>query len=161
MSFYTDTIVKDNRFHSTKEVHDLMLLEPVTRAAVKAVIADAGAMGIKLMAWETYRSKERQEALFVAKATKLKTVGVHHYGLACDLVKDVNGQPSWKGDFTFLTKLCKKHGLISGNDWGQPWAKHKFIDSCHVQRITLQRQKALFAGKWYPDSAYDPYKDAA
>jgi hypothetical protein len=47
-----------------------------------------------------------------SEATKLKTVGVHHYGLACDLVKDIAGEPSWKGDFAFLGRLAKKHRLI-------------------------------------------------
>ena len=41
-------------------------------------------------------------------ATQLKTVGVHHYGLACDLVKDIGGSASWKVDFSFLGKLAKK-----------------------------------------------------
>lgn len=31
-------------------------------------------------------------------ATMLKTVGVDHFGPACELVKDVNGEPSWNGD---------------------------------------------------------------
>jgi LAS superfamily LD-carboxypeptidase LdcB len=75
---------------------------------VLAIIADAAAAGIKLMAFETFRSQVRQTKLFQQKATKLKKVGVHHYGLACDLVKDVAGQPSWKGDFKFLGKLAKE-----------------------------------------------------
>lgn len=158
MSFYTDVIAKDARFHSTAAVHDLALLEPVTRAAVMAIIADAKAEGIDLMAFETYRSTERQLMLYNQKATKLKNVGVHHYGLACDLVKSINGQPSWKGDFSFMTALAKKHGLISGNDWGQPKVKHSFIDPDHVQRCSLAKQQALFAGTWYPSADYSPYE---
>jgi hypothetical protein len=156
VSFYTDVIAHDARFHTTQAVHDIALLEPVTRAAVQAIIADAKAMGIALMAWETYRSRERQELLFKQHATKLQKVGVHHYGLACDLVRDIGGEPSWKGDFSFLTKLCAKHGLISGNDWGTPGQKHTFIDPCHVQRVAVPDQNKLFAGIWYPDAAYDP-----
>ena len=156
-NFYTNVIVKDARFKSTAAIHDMLLLEPVTRAAVQAVIADAEKLGIPLMPWETYRSKERQALLFAKKATKLKNVGVHHYGLACDLVKSIDGQPSWKGDFGFLLKLARKHGLISGQDWGEPDKPHTFIDACHVQRITVARQKALFAGTWYPAPDYDPF----
>jgi len=162
MSFYTETIAKDKRFHTTAPVNDLDLLEPVTRAAVLAVIADAKKLyGVDLMAYETYRSKERQLLLYEKKVTKLKTVGVHHYGLACDLPRSINGEPSWKGNFGFLPKLCKAHGLISGQTWGQPDKPHSFIDGVHVQRITLERQKSLFNGSWYPDSSYDPYKDGA
>lgn len=159
MNFYTDTIAKDKRFHSTDRISDLGLLEPITRQAVINIIADAKAMGINLIPFETYRSTERQLMLFNQKATKLKNVGVHHYGLACDLVKSINGEPSWKGDFSFLTKLCKKRMMISGNDWGQPGVKHSFVDPDHVQRITLGRQGSLFNGTWFPDAYYDPYRD--
>ena len=71
-------------------------------------------------------------------ATKLKTVGVHHYGLACDLVKDIAGEPSWKGDFAFLGRLAKKHKMIWGGDWRSPGARHEFVDSvaCPALRCT-------------------------
>jgi hypothetical protein len=82
------------------------LLEPVPRKLVRQIISDAAADGTKLMVFETYRSQPRQSRLFAQGATK--TVGVHHYGLACDLVKDISGSPSWKGDFKFLGKLAKK-----------------------------------------------------
>ena len=101
-NFYTDVIMNDARFHSTQAISDIGLLEPATRAAVQAMIADAAAQGISLMVFETYRSQERQQVLFDRGATKLRTVGVHHYGLACDIVKSVNGQPNWDGDFSFL-----------------------------------------------------------
>ncbi len=161
MSFYTDHIATDPRFHTTKRVQDMLLLEPVTRAAVEAIIEDAKALNIELVAIETYRSTERQEMLFEAKATKLRKVGVHHYGLATDFAKRIGGEISFKGDFGFLVRLCKKHGLISGNNWGQPNAKHSFIDPGHVQRVTLKRQASLFAGTFYPEADYDPYSDGA
>jgi hypothetical protein len=156
-SFYTDVIKKDPRFKSLDPVHDMALLEPITRNLVEGIIADAAKDGIKLMAYETFRSQSRQSRLFAQKATKLKDVGVHHYGLACDLVKDIAGEPSWKGDFKFLGKLAKKYKLIWGGDWGTPGAKHTFYDGVHVQRCTVPRQKSLFAGTWYPDDDYDPY----
>jgi len=153
-NFYTDAIRKDARFASLQPIHDLALLEPVTRSKVLVIIADAAAAGIKLMAYETYRSQARQTRLYHQRATKLKTVGVHHYGLACDLVKDIAGEPSWKGDFAFLGRLAKKHrrGAI-----GEVPAPASTVDSVHVQRCAIARQKALFAGTWYPDQDYDPY----
>jgi hypothetical protein len=157
-NFYTDVIKKDPRFNSLKPINDMALVEPVTRGLVQQIVADAAADGHKLMVFETYRSQARQSKLFDQGATKLKTVGVHHYGLACDLVKDVGGQPSWKGDFKFLAKLAKKYKLIWGGDWGRPGVKPGFPDPYHVQRCTVARQKSLFAGTWYPDDDYDPYK---
>ena len=48
-NFYTDAIRKDARFASLQPIHDLALLEPVTRSKVLVIIADAAAAGIKLM----------------------------------------------------------------------------------------------------------------
>jgi hypothetical protein len=159
-TFYTDIILKDKRASTTDVVSDMALLEPGTRSRVEAIIADAKAHGVALMVFETYRSAARQKLLFDQGATKLKKVGVHHYGLACDIVKSAGGHPSWKGDFSLLGTLAHAHGLIWGGDWGAPGVSHSFIDAVHVQRCTVARQAALFNGIWYPDDAYDPYAEA-
>jgi hypothetical protein len=159
-NFYTDTLSKDARFTSPARCADPLLLDPETRTRVQAIIAGGKAIGIELMIFETFRSQARQESLFKQGATKLKSVGVHGYGLACDLVKSINGEPSWKGDFSFLAKLARENGMISGLDWGEPNIKHTFIDADHVQQIPISRQQSLFAGTWYPTSTYDPYRDS-
>ena len=158
-NFFTDVIEKDPRFNSTKRIADPALLEPTTRALVQQIIEAAEETGISLMIFETYRSQARQQELFNQGATKLRTVGVHRYGLACDIVKVVGGEPSWKGDFSFLGQLAHSSGLIWGGDWGNPAIKHDFIDAVHVQRCTIARQHGLFAGTWYPDDTYNPYTD--
>lgn len=158
-SFYTDVISHDPHFDSISRVSDLALLEPITRQLVESIVAAAQQMGIALMVYETYRSQARQQELFDSGATKLRKVGVHHYGLACDIVRVVGGEPSWKGDFSFLGQLAHSAGLIWGGDWGAPQIKHSFVDSVHVQRCTVARQADLFAGNWYPDDAYNPYRD--
>jgi hypothetical protein len=91
------------RFNSANRVADPELLEPVTRAAIANILQDARALGIELMLFETYRSQATQLELFNQGASKLRVVGVHHYGLACDLVKAVAGElpgretlPSWE-----------------------------------------------------------------
>ena len=145
-NFYLDVISKDQRFKSVDRISDMALLEPRTRELVQAVVQDAKQLGIELMVFETYRSTNRQKALFNQGATKLKKVGVHHYGLACDLVKNIGGEPSWKGDFGFLGTLARHRGLVWGGDWGEPSVKHSFVDDDHVQRITKGRQVSLFAG---------------
>ncbi|RXH57775.1 M15 family metallopeptidase [Granulicella sibirica] len=156
-NFFLDVIQPDPRFHSTTRIADMSLLEPVTRAAVLALINDAQTHGIALMPFETYRSQERQQMLFDQGASTLKTVGVHHYGLACDLVKNIGGEPSWKGDFSLLGVLGKIHGLIWGGDWGAPGVHHSFVDADHVQRCSLRSQVGLFSGAFYPDDLYNPY----
>ena len=160
-NFFTDTIRQDPRFELAKRVAELALLEPVMRGRVQQILDDAKAHGIELMVYETFRSKARQLDLFNRGASKLRDVGVHNYGLACDIVKVVDGEPSWKGDFGLLGTLARAHGLIWGGDWGEPGRPHSFLDLVHVQRCTVARQASLFRGDWYPDAAYDPYQDLA
>lgn len=156
-NFFTEVIQTSPKYESKKRVSDTGLLEPEMRARVEAIVADAKANGLDLMVFETFRSQSRQTEMFNKGVSKLKKVGVHHYGLACDLVRDVGGEPSWKGDFNLLGRLARQHGLIWGGDWGNPNVPHSFVDSVHVQRCTIERQASLFRGEWYPDSAYDPY----
>jgi hypothetical protein len=158
-NFYTDVILKDERFNITKRISDIMLLEPVTRQLVEAIIADAGAHGLELMVFETFRSEARQQILFQQGATKLQKVGVHNYGLACDIVKSIDGDPSWKGDFSLLGEMAHSHKMIWGGDWGNPAIHHSFFDPVHVQRCTVARQASLFRKQWYPDENYNPYED--
>lgn len=157
-TFYSDVIQKSAVFSASERCFDTAMLEPNTRRRVEAILDQAKAQGIECMVWETYRSAQRQEFLFAEGTTKLKRVGVHHFGLAADIVKRVNGAPSWLGDFSFLKKLAYANGLVSGQDWGQPNARHTFIDADHVQAIAVADQDRLFSGAWYPADGYDPYR---
>src|SRR5215471_6996632 len=158
-NFYTDVIEQDSRFTSVARISDPDLLEPITRELVEGIISDAQDQGFELMIFETYRSQQRQEQLFLQGATQLRKVGVHHFGLACDIVKSINGEPSWKGDFSIVGQLAQSAGLIWGGNWGNPNIHHSFIDQPHVQRCTIARQASLFAGTWYPDDLYNPLDD--
>ena len=161
MSFYTEVIRHDPRFKLNSPCRDMTLLEPVTRAAVLAIVADAKAQGHDVRVMETFRSQARQAYVYSQGFSHLKNVGVHNFGLACDLGVYVNGNYEDDGDpyYKFLLPLCRKHGLVSGQDWGRPDIKHSFIDWGHVQRCTVQKQGALFRGEWYPDATYNPYDD--
>ncbi len=152
MSFYNEVIQNDPRFRATTSVRDLELLEPATRAAVQAIIAGAAEKGITLQVTETYRSQERQQQLFAEKLSQLQNVGVHHYGLAADFCKIIDGKASWDGDWSFLAPLCAANGMIWGGDWGEPGKPHSFHDYDHVQRCEVSQQDQLFAGTWYPES---------
>jgi hypothetical protein len=112
---YIGVIQPSSVFHAARRIADMALLEHLMGAGH---LADAEALGFMLIVLETYRSRERQQQLFEQGASKLRTVGVHHYGLPCDLVKDVGGEPSWKSDFSFLGDLARHHDLIWGGDWG-------------------------------------------
>lgn len=136
------------------------MLEPGTRTAVAGLMADAKAAGIDLRLIETYRSQTRQSALFMRRATQLRTVGCHGYGVAADFGVFVHGvyQGSAK-PYMFLRELARKHSLIPGIDWGHPKLSAQG-DAGHVQRVPVWRQDALFSGQWFPPVNYDPYADS-
>lgn len=158
-SFYEDVLRPSPAFTSPRRCADLALLEPETREKIQAVVEGARARGVALMVYETFRSRERQQLLYDRGASRLREVGVHHYGLACDLVRDVGGDPSWKGSFALLGELGRLHGLVWGGDWGRPGRKPKLFDPVHLQRISVARQKELFRGTWYPGEDYDPFRE--
>lgn len=161
MSFYTDVIKKSKSFGVDSVVcKDMEMLEPGTRAAVLAVMEEAKASGVDLRVLETYRSQRRQARLFAQGATKLRVVGCHGYGVAVDFGVFTKGKyEEGNKPYVFLRKLARKHGLISGQDWGHA-RTGSFVDSGHVQRVPVWRQNALFGGSWYPPAEYDPYEDS-
>jgi hypothetical protein len=158
-NFFAAVIAQDPRFHSRKHVSDLNLLERFTRSLVQQVIQEAATLSIVLVAFETYRSQDRQLELFQQGKAQLQTVGVHHFGLACDLVREVGGAPSWEGDRSLLKAIARHHRLNWGGGWGTPCRPRKLYDAVPVQRCSVARQAALFRGEWYPDADYDPYAD--
>ena len=137
------------------------MLEPGTRAAVSALITEAKDQGHDVRVMETYRSQCRQAYVYLHGFSQLKKVGCHGYGVGVDLGVFIDGKYEEDGDphYKFLLPLARKHGLISGQDWGRPDLKHSFIDWGHVQRIPVFRQAQLFSGEWFPSEVYDPYKD--
>lgn len=160
-TFYDTTIRNSPAFHSNAVCKDMAMLEPGTRAAVLALVDEAGKQGHDLRVLETYRSQTRQSALFAKHATQLRTVGCHGYGVAVDFGVFVKGE--YQGDnrpYVFLREMARNHGLISGQDWGHA-ITGSFVDSGHVQRVPVWRQAALFAESWYPEPVYDPYTDSA
>lgn len=160
MTFYSEVIRNSKAFRSDAVCKDMALLEPGTRAAVLAMVEAAKVAGHDLRVLETYRSQTRQSMLFQKRATQLRTVGCHGYGVAVDFGVFIDGkyQESNK-PYVFLRELAREHGLISGQDWGH-LKMGGFVDSGHVQRVPVWRQNALFGGSWYPPEVYDPYADS-
>lgn len=161
LSFYTTVLRNSKAFRSDAVCKDPAMLEPGMRAAVLALLTDAKTQGIDLRLLETYRSQTRQSALFMRRATQLRVVGCHGYGVAADFGVFVEGvyQESNK-PYLFLRQMAREHGLISGQDWGHS-KEGSFVDSGHVQRVPVWRQNALFNGSWYPPANYNPYADSA
>lgn len=161
MNFYSTVIRNSKAFRSDAVCKDMALLEPGTRAAVLALVDEAKQEGHDLRVLETYRSQTRQSRLYVQHATQLRVVGCHGYGVAVDFGVFIDGRYAENNTpYVFLRTLARKHGLISGQDWGHS-KTGGFVDSGHVQRVPVWRQAAMFNGGWYPPEVYDPYADSA
>lgn len=160
-NFYNSVLRNSKEFRSDDRTSKIELLEPGTRAAVVALLNEARNAGHDLRILETYRSQTRQSYLFQRRATQLRVVGCHGYGVAADFGVFVNGKYAEHNEpYVFLRDLARKHGLISGQDWGH-LREGGFVDSGHVQRVPVWRQNAMFNGAWYPTENYDPYADSA
>jgi hypothetical protein len=152
MSFYTEVIQKHPAYKKKERCASLDLLEPVTRAHAEAILAE---LGPEWMLYETFRSKERQSNLFSLGTTDLQRVGVHHYGLAFDIVRNdakpgKKPIPTWLGNFSPLVQAAVARGLVAGLR-----RKSGSVDFPHVQRIRVLDQKKLFDGTWYPGADYE------
>ena len=154
-NYFTDVIVPHTHYMAARRIAHPLLLEPILREKVGCILQEAKRRGTPLALFETFRSEARQEQLFEAKRTQLRKVGVHHYGLACDLVRIVDGRLDWEADHGVVGELAEAHRLV----WGGAW--QTIHDPYHVQRIAVGRQGELFAGAFYPGEDYDPLADSA
>lgn len=144
MNFYSSVIFQDKRFKSVQRINDLDLLEPIFRKQIINILLKGAELGLNLAIYETYRSKQRQELLFDQDMTQLKEVGVHHFGLACDIVRVIDGRYSWE-NLSDIAPLAKANTVIWGGDWGTPEKENSFRDEAHFQRCTVYRQHDLLS----------------
>ncbi|OGF80426.1 hypothetical protein A2W48_02965 [Candidatus Giovannonibacteria bacterium RIFCSPHIGHO2_12_44_12] len=127
MSWYEEKIKKHPQYTNSKLVADLNILYPPLALNILKIFTLARKEGLSVCVYETYRSQERQTELFNKGVTKLKTNGMHHFGVATDIVfLDRGNNPSWdeKYDWKRLGEIGKSFGLIWGGDW--PWDKPHF-----------------------------------
>jgi hypothetical protein len=104
-SFYSDVLAKSPAFHSIDIQKSTESLEPGTRAAVAALIAEALSHDHHLVVLETFRSSRRQLQLFNQHATELRNVGCHGFGVACDLGVTGHRAPSTGRP---ITRCCRR-----------------------------------------------------
>jgi hypothetical protein len=135
MSWYKEYIQKSKFFGTTRRAVDLEWLYPPFRAKIETLLEKAKAAGLDVMVFETYRSQARQAQLYKQGATKIKTNGMHHFGVACDIVfKTPAGNPTWKGPWESLGAIGRGCGLYWGGDW------KSFKDSPHFQLIPATKE---------------------
>lgn len=84
----------------------------------------------KIGFFETFRSESRQHYLFGNNVTRINSLGMHHFGLACDFVKVLNNNFYWLLDYDALRKAGNEIGLTN---------LYPF-ESCHFQFIPCHMQ---------------------
>jgi peptidoglycan hydrolase-like protein with peptidoglycan-binding domain len=84
--------------------------------------------------FESYRSDVRQLICFQSGASKIRTSGMHHFGIAVDIIAlDSKGNPSWNIlDYGSLHKIASSLGLI-----------YLDFEACHFQLIETWQQNLL------------------
>lgn len=155
MGWYSEKIKTSPAYRLFERVSALDLLYPPFATSLVKLFATARSESLPIMIFETYRSQERQLDLFNKGATTLKRNGMHHFGVAADIVFLINGAPSWAATHNWarLGKIGQDFGL----EWGGAWGG--FIDKPHFQLIpaTFTAQAQIVAEQ-YP--SYHPSTDA-
>lgn len=158
MSWYSEKIKTNPAYMFIGRVNAVDMLYPPFACAIIKLFAKARSEGLMICLYETYRSQERQLELFNKGATKLKKNGMHHFGVAADLVfLNTNGNPSWDGKYNWA-----RMGYIGQNlglEWGGSWVD--FRDMPHFQFIpaTVSKQAKIVAEN-YPSYASSINNDA-
>lgn len=82
--------------------------------------------------FETFRSNKRQFYLFQNGKTKIKSYGMHYYGIAVDLINFKNNLVRWSLNYDEIIRLAKLNGLTSLRPF----------EDCHLQFIPVESQNA-------------------
>lgn len=147
MNWYEDGIKKHKRYQFTDLASDVDILHPQFAFSVLKLFINAHKEGLRVCIFETYRSQERQLDLFNKGKTKLSKNGMHHFGVATDIVfRTEKNHPIWQGDWAALGKIGKELGLFWGGDW------ESFRDYPHFQLIpaTVSDQAKIINGDYPP-----------
>src|SRR3989339_1118908 len=135
MNWYRDKIKIHPKYKLNQIVSDLSFLYPGFAFLIIKTFALARREKLRVHIFETYRSQERQLDLFNRGRSKLRANGMHHFGVATDIIfLDKNNNPSWSDEHNWkrLGEIGKSFGLTWGGDW--PW------DKPHFQFITVAAQ---------------------
>ena len=114
-------------------------LEPVTRDMAAWFLDVCKELEIDIIVTCTFRSKEKQDALYAQGRTAPGAIvtkarggeSAHNWGMALDVVPVVNGKPDWNASLDIWETLGSL-AAAAGLDWGGNWVGLK--DMPHLQR---------------------------
>jgi len=121
-------------YNSNSTCRNLELLYPPFRELIdKAIYSFELQYDYKVFIVETFRSNALQLRYYLNGASKVKTAGMHHFGIAVDCAFKVNGKFTYKGDIIGLREYMTEQGLTKLGMW----------DALHFQFIPVNKQRAL------------------
>jgi len=153
MNWYEEKIKNNKYFLSEEIISDVNMLYPRFRFLILRLFAEAKREGLNVRIYETYRSQARQRVLFERGHSELVKNGMHHFGIASDVVfLDEKDNYIWRGDWDKLGAIGRNLGLYWGGDW------KTFKDNPHFQLVpaTSEDQYRIISGT-FPD--YDKIND--
>jgi len=124
-------------FDSAAPVKDQSLLVPEFRDLVNQMISTASNKGISIVRKETYRSNTLQRSYYNNGASKIASNGMHHYGIAWDLIcLDEQGKSIDSGSdkaYREMRKVAAGMEIHLLPEW----------DAGHMQAVATSEQNAL------------------
>jgi hypothetical protein len=132
---FKGVIKKSEDYNNPRPCNNIDLLFPPFYKLIKQLISDYMYVHeSEPYILETYRSNDLQQLYFNRGASKIRKNGMHHYGIAVDLVaKDENGDINYSIlDYSWIRKRAKELGLYM-LDW----------EDAHIQAIPVSLQNAL------------------
>lgn len=157
MNWHQEKIKKHPQCTNTQLVSDVDILYPPFALAILKIFAKAREAGLGICIYETYRAQERQLELFDKGKTKLKSNGMHHFGVATDIVFFNDKKwPSW--DATHPWSRLGEFGKSLGLYWGGDWEDFRDLPHFQLIKATSAEQAKIVNGE-YPayDSQIDSY----
>jgi hypothetical protein len=139
--WYLKKIITSPDYFNKNAVKSTDLLLPEFKSALDKANAEFNKKypEVEIVYVETFRSNSRQLMHYNNGASKIRTNGMHHYGIAVDaffrLDKDGDGDTelTYEGDYKFLRQCWDKQDLILLGEW----------DKGHAQFIQVPEQTEL------------------
>lgn len=132
---YLQKILTSDKFLSPGVVSDVDLLVPSFASKVELLRKEYIEYHKSVpVIYESFRSDVRQLQCFQSGASKIKTAGMHHFGVAVDIIAlDSNNKPSWNIlNYFDLHRYANTLGLTVLN-----------FEACHFQLISVSEQNFL------------------
>lgn len=133
--WYKENIKTSDEFNTKSPCNNIDLLFPEFRSLIETMIKEYFEVHqTEPYILETYRSNDLQKVYYNRGASKIRKDGMHHFGIAVDLVgKDEDGHIDYDVlDYQWLRTWAQKNDIVVLN-----W------ELAHFQYISVSNQQTL------------------